>query len=963
MSVWYVDIPKNDPRIAQYMGDAKNGIAPSSRFEIPADLAAKIKQLNKATPAATPAATPVAQTTAAQKAADNYKAAGGAKQKKASAFVKKLKEWKDAYSRNQGLVSFLFGKGQNIFSFDDAFSNMIRRELFAAQAKGDMTMEQVKLAIRRTSLTQALFRSDIARRFMSMGKLNYDATTNRWTAEADAVNMDALNDKIRGLAARLGVDINTALEYAHKAFEANRINSYFKDLSDTKGDITRTDKRIAQLKREKKTKATEKELALKQALLKELKAKEERLTGIVRHMDRKQAQAGVKLLNENPEIKEGLDIWNEMRARTIKILVDTGVKTEDQAQAWLDEAAYVPFFRDIEQEKLSGPVVMQRGIRESMGDFGIEGSLRPVENTIQNMHEWMQWSVARAISNKQLQVMLDSYKKVLPEEVKEGEGKSGSTFTIYQDGVKRKYNVADPATAQAFIGVESILFPGIGAAMRYKNAFSHIITRFPLFPVAQLIFKDTYEAMYTSGLKHPFGVLKQIPLEIMRTYSGTSEAREALKASGTLSTHEYGALTDADDAVKKLSLEKPGRYRSTMNMLDRFAALNDNMLRQAVYAQAIKEGNPHDEAMERAVEIFNFRRLSGSPVLQLVSSITPFYNAFAQVNRVALKTLGGTGVSPQTRAEGLTNLVATSAKIGALTLMYCMAVSDSDEYRNKNRMARDASFLIPGTNASVPIRTGVFALPKLFAEYSYNLLMNSAFTDAKMAKTAMANALKKQVEPPAGGLIVPAIGLVTNHDFFHDREIVNPTMRKWDPAEQYTKSTSELAKVIGAQSNTSPAKWDYVLNSYFGSMMTLTALATNDLIASARGTPRPAKSFTEIVGGLPSMGGFVGKEEAANAVADFYQLASEMNMVIDTAKRMAQSRPEEARAYLDKNRDKLVYVEGISQALQALNRNENAILNATNKTSEQKRVEIKKIEADRRALTEAIYKQRKAAGY
>ncbi len=43
MRVWYVDVPANDPRIAQFAGDMPNGIAPVSRFELPAELAASRK--------------------------------------------------------------------------------------------------------------------------------------------------------------------------------------------------------------------------------------------------------------------------------------------------------------------------------------------------------------------------------------------------------------------------------------------------------------------------------------------------------------------------------------------------------------------------------------------------------------------------------------------------------------------------------------------------------------------------------------------------------------------------------------------------------------------------------------------------------------------------------------------------------------------------------------------------------
>jgi len=50
MKVWYVDVPKTDPRIAKYMGDLKNGIAPSSRFNLPEDLASAIKPLQTKVP-------------------------------------------------------------------------------------------------------------------------------------------------------------------------------------------------------------------------------------------------------------------------------------------------------------------------------------------------------------------------------------------------------------------------------------------------------------------------------------------------------------------------------------------------------------------------------------------------------------------------------------------------------------------------------------------------------------------------------------------------------------------------------------------------------------------------------------------------------------------------------------------------------------------------------------------------
>jgi len=621
-----------------------------------------------------------------------------------------------------------------------------------------------------------------------------------------------------------------------------------------------------------------------------------------------------------------------------------------------------------------------------MGDPRMKGSDKEITNPIENMHQWMQWSIARAISNKQLNVMLAQYKAVLPNEVKEGKGDPASTFSVYQDGKQKFYQVADPAIAQGFSGMETVIFPGIGAAMRFKNGFSHIITRIPIFPVAQLILMDTWAAMYTSGVKHPFALLKEIPKEMVKTAMGTSEARKVMISAGVLSTHEYNALTDADDLTVKLQLDKPGVYARTMNMLDKWAALNDNMLRQAVYAQRRKEGASQAEAMEAAVEIVNFRRMSGSGIMQFLNSVTPFFNAATQVLDVAGKTVTGKGITPQERKEGLAVLAATAAKLTAISFIYAAAVSDDEDYQKKNRMVRDRVFVIPGSGGfSIPLREDIFLIPKIAGEYSYNLMMDKAFVDSKMAKDAVARAIKKQFSPPSTNLVTPILNVTQNYDSFHDRDIVNPTLMKLDPEMQYTKSTSELSKVIGKGAKNvaellptdlaktlgisggiSPAKLDYALNGYFGSVMTLLALATNDMIAQARGVPRPERTTKEIVASLPSMGGFISKQESVNAVGDFYEAARDVNAVVNSFR--AKQDRKEAEEYLKKPENlKLakVYgsVEGVGNALALLNRQEIMVLESKKLSSEEKRIEIDKINAQRKKLTEPVREIRKRVGF
>jgi hypothetical protein len=771
---------------------------------------------------------------------------------------------------------------------------------------------------------------------------------------------------IKSLAAKLGVEPSRARQIMGAAYEANRLNGMYESLDQTEKDIALLEKELSSLRtNRKRTKVQQKEIDLKSARLAKLRDLEEDLNGKVRHKTKEQVAAGMALYNAYPEIAEGTKVWNKMRERVVNLLVDTGVKTKEEAERWLDESAYVPFFRDMEDQKAAGPQVMARGLRESMVDRTMKGSMREVQDPIENMYQWMQWSIARAISNKQLQVMLDNYKEALPEEVREGEGGHGNTFTVYYDGVQRKFNVADPAIAQAFVGLEPIIFPGIGAAVKATNALRHIITRFPLFSAVQL-FSDSYTAMYASGLKSPFGVLKEIAKEVAATAQGTSKTREMLTKAGILETHDYTAMSEEDAIAKRLDLDNPSAWKKLMRNLDRLSSASDNVIRQGIYNQAIKEKLSHEEAMEKATEIVNFRRISGDPRLQFASRVIPFFNAYLQVSSVAVKTLTGRGISPTERKAAQATLLATTAKIAVLSLLYSMAIGDDEDYKKKNRVSRDRMFMIPGTGGmGIPIRADVFALPKIIGEYTYQMMADNGTTDSKMFKEAMSRAVMNTLHPPSEGIpqiVRPLIGVATNHDFFQDREIVNATMRRLDTDRQYTKNTSEMAKALGALTGGSPLNIDYLLRGYFGSAMTLTALATDDAINALRGgPPRPTKSVGDMLASLPNMSGFVSKDENTAVLSDFYEVARDVNKANDTLKSMKHLPLEEQRAYREEHK-KEIQLKGMVQAVEkqlvALKQREQMIRESTKMPDTQKEIELKRINDQRDRMAKNVTKIR-----
>ena len=840
-----------------------------------------------------------------------YEEAGGKKSMpnvgRVEQTINQIKNLKKSYDSNED-VSGTFLKAltditstANLFSFDRGYSNRIRAAMIALKDKGDITLDQFKQGLLRTSISQALHRKDLARKFLSMGDLIYSKATNRWSAVNDEINWGNFESLVKKFATDIGGTPEQALKYMSKAYEANRVLDDYKLMDKLAKDVNDTRAEVDVLSKNKsRNAAEERALNKKRDLLKEFTKQYQHQVDLVQHMTRAQAQAGVKnMLDMHPAIKQGMDIINTIKQRAVKIMVDTGVKNEDAAKDWINDLSYVPFSREIDDAK-NGGAILSRNLKEVMKERHKEGSMREVKNTIENMYDWYQWAISRAISNQQMNVMVDQYKAVLPDEVKKGRGQRGNTFSVWKNGMEEFYNVSDPTIAQAFLGMESMVFPGIGVWMQFKNAFSHLVTRMPAFPLVQL-FSDTYDAMTTSGLRHPFGLLKEVGKEIVKTAKGTSEARRIMSAAGVLMTHDANALTSADDLTKKMNLDDPSAYRKTMNALDKWAAVNDNIVRQAVYSQGIKENLSHSMAMEKAVELVNFRRISGNPAIVFASKVIPFFGAYMQVTDVALKTITGKGITPQERKEGLKIFVATTAKLAALSFLYSAAVGDDDDYKNKTRISRDQSFVIPGTGGlSIPVRPGFFSINKLIGEYGYKYLAENSTDAPEEFVKAMSRAVLKQFLPPSTTLVTPALGLYLNKDIYNNRDIANPTMRKLLPEDQYNKYTSEMSKVLAEATGISALKIDYFLTSYFSSVASLTALATNALIADMRGVPLPTMSTRDKIASLPNVSKFISKEETSDAIADFYDTTKDISTLVDTLNSLGQYSPEKAQKLMEK---------------------------------------------------------------
>jgi hypothetical protein len=940
----------------------------------------------------------------AEKDSEGFKTSAGPVPK--AGFFKRTLTKMQAIREGNLNAGSMFGNLQNFAANNQAFLNLMRKETLELEKKGSITHAQAEATMLGLIGAQITQRAQLAVQMMDRGNWKYDPITNTYDPTADKDNMAVFGDLANALAKRLGVNPEVALGYIDDALEANRLQSVDDKLIKAKTELTRTEKRIEFLENDVKRQKTpagtrtaveqrafdrtenarvevvRKELSLKKELAKELTERIELYTDQMMHKDRANITSGMRLYNNHPEIKEATRVFNVMRQRTIDLMVETGLLTEEKAQTWLDEAAYVPFFRDLESATEEAQQVVTKGLRETMAPLRAKykGSMEDVASVTSNMRQWMQWALAGSISNRQIKRMLDQYKAYLPDEVREGRDPDKGNFTVMENGVERVYNVDSPEIVQAFIQQGAYVIPLMDIAKSASDIARKNITRIPLFSVGQIP-ADLYAAMFTSGIRNPGALVVRLLGEAVKTTVGMSQTRKDLVRRGLLSTHEYNAQLDEDSIKYAQDIVPPSAYRRVMHLLDRFGAVSENIIRQAVYNQLRSEGASQQKAETAVVEIINFRNKSGIKVINSLSSSVIFFNSYLQSAALILKTLSGKGITYQTRAQGLAALGIVSAKIATFSFLLA-ALSDmadeEDEYAKRSRAAKNRIFNIPGTDGmGLAVREDLYVLPHILAQYAYRNMfreIEDRGVDMKSFKGSLKNIALNTLVPPSEGvpqLFKPTIEGALGVDIHTGRDIVPEHMKALEPELQFNATTAEYAKAMGAATGTSPLMIEHFVKGYFGTTAQLFDMLFGGLIADARNIPRPARSTNEVLAKLPSVGASFSKEENMAVAEDLYEAKKDFDRALKTYKKLNESDSKAAEEYRKENKDLMLNPAGTVKELENIKRRENYVRNLPSKeknpekgmTSEEKADELAILKERKDRLAPFVQRLREKANF
>lgn len=794
------------------------------------------------------------------------------------------------------------------------FNNAIRNEL------GELRPDVLAL--------QAEHSDNIASQAILKGGIRIDPNSGLWQAVDKETSLANTFNIIAELGNKIGSQ-EKAYELANKAFIGRRA-----------GGLKRENERLEKAAEAAEAKGDKKS------------AEQLRSQTIYIHATDEQIAAAEKAFQKYPELQAAFKEFTDFKNGLIDTMVDTGRLTKEQAADWKSKVDYVPWNRIKEyEENIQGsPKSYFKGL-VNLGQLGkLTGSDDQINNVFDNMVGLSFWMVNSSVRNHAASKMVDALTKIDAREVKPGMAIDPTrAIYVYKEGVPRVYELGTAADVYAFKGIESVGGPLLDGFSKLSNLLRKGTTAMPSFAVSQL-FQDSYRAMLTSGVRSPLKVPGKVLKNFVGAYRGDSLSKE-LASYGIVGAYDLVPNRAKDEIEKTLGIKRRGIAETIFNKFEDISLASDAAQRRAVFEQTMAETGDTALALYRAQEVINFKRQGANRTIGVLRQIVPFFNAYLQGMDVLARTMAGTGLSTAEKGEAIRLFLATATKLTVLSTIYAAMVAGDDEYEQLRDYEKDKNFIIPGTGLKIPVAPEVGFMFKVIPERMYHYIMSQGTERPDDAKKVFRGLRDTFIDAFTGPnltpqAVKPALEIMVNYSFFTQAPIVGRGMENKEPYLQYTNATSEIAKMIGSVTNTSPMKWDYLIKGYTG-IAGGTVLGISDAaISEFAGVEKPDRRFYE----LPQIRTFMYDKVGGGDKEDFYMLRDEVRRVVDTVNGLAkEGRVDELNEYLQ-DPDKLGLlilkssINGIEQRLEDIRKYKKFISADPNMPGEDKKDTLEQFE-------------------
>lgn len=390
-----------------------------------------------------------------------------------------------------------------------------------------------------------------------------------------------------------------------------------------------------------------------------------------------------------------------------------------------------------------------------------------------------------------------------------------NTFTVYQDG--KAYEIT--MTPAMYEGIKT-LSPtpendkrAMKAIIGVNNIYKKAITSWNLVFTLKNWAKDFQDALlYTSDLN---GFVKNYFGPAIKQIVTNGDEWKLYQALG-------GTAASVYDSEKGAELPKDSRWAKIVGKVSAINLAVEQWPRMAEFMATAQKGNRTQEelmeAMYKAADITtNFGR-SGQATKWLNSSFVPFLNPSIQGADKVMRT-----IRDNPKSFGAWFSLAGKAVLFGIApaiLNYAM-FGDEEDYDQLNQRDLDANFMVPmgdGLWFKVP-RGRALAAIQAVGNAGINLARGKEVDPGELIDTVWTNI----------GVINPLSENITKA--WMDTDLLDPespgktwyggdiesqSMQNKAPGERYDEKTDMLSKAIGGKLGVSPAKLNYLLDSYTG---------------------------------------------------------------------------------------------------------------------------------------------------
>ena len=676
---------------------------------------------------------------------------------------------------------------------------------------------------------------------------------------------------------------------------------------------------------------------------------------------------GELLARKYPEFKQVFDEYQQYNQGLVNFMKDTGVISDREAELWTQNWDYIPFYRQIEGEATAGPNVFS-AIAGVAKPKKLKGGTAPLADFMETIVRNSRAAIEMGMKNVAAQ-------KVVRDVVRMGQGEAVSSgtsgldvVTVKEAGQTKHYRVDDPLLVESLKGLNLPQLPFVEILAAPASFLRNLVTKDPGFMLANLM-RDSLQAWATTGtnITPIIDTFKQYGAAL----ANSSPEVAALAKAGLFTGYDFAGDVKSGTSQVEKELRKRTKTMTTAqkaampltaiwDALERGSTASDVATRAEVYKRVLKETGNEAEAMYQAMEVMNFSRKGNSAIIRILTAAVPFLNA--RIPGLDVLYRAGFGkMATATRERQQKAFITRGMTLFALSAMYWMLASDSEEYKRAEPEVRDNYWIIPmagvegGVRIPIPFEIGLIfkTFPERILEYFFGM-----DTGRDLKQSITRNITSTLAFNPIPQAILPIVENVVNYSFFTGRPVVGRGMERIAPQYQVAPSTSLLAQEIANITGSSPIKIDNLIGGYTGTLGTYAVMAL-DAVMRGEGDPTKATMKAEQT---PVIKRFFASPQASGTVSAYYDLKQRVDQAVATANMLERTgKIDDLKAFL-KDQGKMIaispYIKALDKDMKDLREIKTAVLQSKG-DPDKKRERLDAIRRAENALTARIREVKK----